>query len=243
MARLFVFALGLIALLPLAARAGTFQVSPILLSISKFGDVAITNTTSVPMRFSIKGSEWTQTATERMKKTDTDKVVYFPQVFTLGAGETQRIRVGMSDPATALERAYRLLIAELPPFNPLQVHGPTLTFLSRADIPVFAQPTGTAAANPAIDRLTNTTENVNILVTNEGNAHTMPSQIALTGRDAAGKSIWTGSGDVWYVLAKSAQTASIAVPAATCSRIKSFDAVWHVDGRTISRTLANGTCR
>jgi len=227
---------------PLVARAGSFQVSPVLVSVATFGDVAVTNTTSVTMRFSVSGFGWTQTPSEKHKIAPSDKLVYFPQVFTLAPGATQRVRVGMSDRTGPVEHAFRLYIAELPPFNPLQLKGQALTLLSRVDIPVFQPPTDPAVAVPGIERATEHDGNLGVLLANDGNVHTMPSQVGVTGRDADGKAVWSGSTDVWYVLAKSSQLATMPIAASACKRVRSFDITWRAEDRTVARTLANGTC-
>lgn len=229
---------------PLSASAATFEVSPLSLNITAFGDVTVTNTSGAPMRFSIDAYAWSQTPAEREHREPSDHVAYFPQVFALNPGSTQRIRMSLDTEPGASERAYRFFISELPPFD-RGANAQKLLILSRIDIPVFEPPAQQGAAAPRIERLGANSGNVSALVANAGSVHVAPSRVSLRARDASGTTVWSNNAVVWYVLAHSRQLAAARVPANVCANVRSISASWSVSGQTLSQSIATptGVCR
>jgi fimbrial chaperone protein len=229
---------------PALASAATFQVSPLSLNISTFGDVTVTNTSGEPIRFSINAKAWSQTPAESEHKEASDQIAFFPQVFSLDSGASQRIRVSLATPPGPSERSYRLFISELPPFN-RKANGQRLLILSRIDIPVFQPPAQQGAPTPHIDRLAVSRGNISALVANYGNTHIAPSHISLRALNASGAVMWSNDAEVWYVLAQSKQLATARVPANICENVRSISTSWNVNGNTVSKNLAipAGACR
>jgi P pilus assembly chaperone PapD len=231
-------------LAPAIASAATFEVSPLKLNVATFGDVTVTNTSSEPVRFSIDAYAWSQTPSEREHRSASDAIAYFPQVFALSPGASQRVRISLDSRPGATEGAYRLFITELPPFD-RNANGQKLLILSRIDIPVFEPPAVNGSTLPRIDHLSAVADKISALVSNDGTVHVAPSRVELIARDASGTGIWSSGSDVWYVLAQSRQLVNARVPNSVCARIRSVSASWNAAGRTVSQTFATpaGVCR
>ncbi len=246
-ARRFLAGLSLFIALasPLTARAATFQMSPLSLTITKFGDVTVTNTSQEAIRFSVSAFAWSQTPQAREIKTASDDIVYFPQVFSLDAGASQRIRVGITATPASTERAYRLFITELPPFDPRAAAGQHLLILSRMDIPVFQPASAAAAAAPRVNHAEVSHASAFLTLGNAGTEHVAPSHVDVALRDASGSRIWTGTAGVWYVLAGSSQNAKLPLPPSACSRASSAQISWNAGGQTVTQAvkLSPGSCR
>lgn len=235
---------ALFAALSALAAASGLQVDPLSLTVTAYGDIAVTNTGSDALRVAINAYDWTQNVAEQRHVEATDKVAYFPKIFTLVPGQTQRVRVGVDGAAGTVERAFRLFVTELPPLAPQQSGGsPRLQVLTRIDIPVFQAGPAAANAVPRIDHVAATPTGVRIVIGNDGGRHLAPSKIAVSGRDASGATVWSAQADEWYVLAKSERSADLDLPAETCRKIRSFDVRWTVGDRTVDATLSNGICR
>lgn len=247
MARRFLAGLSLFLALasPFTARAGTFQISPLALTITRFGDVTVTNTSQGSIRFSISAFAWSQTPHARENRASSDDIVYFPQVFALDAGASQRIRVGITATPGQVERPYRLFVSELPPFDRHAAAGQQLLILSRIDIPVFQPPSANATTAPRIDRVEISAGSASVTVANDGTEHVAPSHVGVALRDAAGSRIWAGTADVWYVLARSSQSAELRLPEPACNRASSAQITWNAGGQTVTQTvkLSAGSCR
>ena len=99
-----------------AVRASDFTISPTTITLTNepAADVVVTNTGTSPLRLSVHAYAWSQETTEPEKLVESGKVVYFPEIFVLPAGGTQRIRVGVSGAPTDKEQTYRLVLEELP---------------------------------------------------------------------------------------------------------------------------------
>lgn len=101
-----------------------------------------------------------------------------PPVFTLPAGQSQLIRIGLNrTPDANQELAYRLYIQEVPP--PPKPGFTGLQMALRIGVPVFVSPK--AAPNPKIRWQANRTPTglIQLTVTNEGNFHLHLTDIRL----------------------------------------------------------------
>jgi fimbrial chaperone protein len=75
----------------------------------------------------------------------TDDILAAPPVFEVAPGATQLVRLGLRRPAAGnVERAYRLIIAEVP--SAVASDGGGITFVLRLSLPVFVTPPGAVPA-------------------------------------------------------------------------------------------------
>src|SRR6185369_12141928 len=107
-----------LALAPAGATlGGEFGVSPIRVDLdrnTRTSVVRVSNDEQGPLSFQIRAMEWTQDAEGRDVYADSSDLVYFPQQMQVPPLDSRVVRVGYRNPATQVERAYRLYIEELP---------------------------------------------------------------------------------------------------------------------------------
>ena len=104
---------------PRPALAGTLQINPILLEVNasrRTALVTLRNEESTPVTVRTYALEWSQQGGQDVYG-ETNAVIVSPPIFTIPAGGTQLIRVGLRNPS-APARAYRLIVEEVPDARP-----------------------------------------------------------------------------------------------------------------------------
>ncbi len=104
-------------LLPVAARAGDWRVSPIRLDLgrdAKSGAVTVANDSDDRLQVQMKAYEWTQDAEGKDRYEETGEILFFPRMMILERKEEKILRAGIRVPAVAKEKTYRLFIEEIP---------------------------------------------------------------------------------------------------------------------------------
>lgn len=117
------------------AAAGTLQVDPIRLEIDagrRTATLRVRNQEQVPVTIRAYPLDWRQEGGEDRYE-ETDAVIVSPPIFTIPAGATQIVRVGLRTPS-AEARAYRLIIEEVPQASP----GGGVRVALRLNLPLFA---------------------------------------------------------------------------------------------------------
>lgn len=131
---------GLVVALP--ARADAAELFPTTLVLSEDNPVAvlyIRNTSSERVVYELRGFRWTQENGEDVHDPDAD-LVATPPVLVLEPGESAPARIGLLSGVQAgpVERAYRLLISDIPP--PARHVRPGLDVRVQYLLPVFVPP-------------------------------------------------------------------------------------------------------
>lgn len=151
------------------AQTGGIQVAPVLVSLSPehtIDSVRLRNGRSRPVAFEVEAYAWTQVNGEDRLTPTTDLIVA-PGVFEIAANGEQTVRLGVRGASSDSERAYRILLRELPS---QEQSGIALGFILEMSLPVFVTPRG-AQAN-----ITTRTEDGRLILTNTGASY---AQIAL----------------------------------------------------------------
>lgn len=169
--RALLAALAIVAT-PSTAGAQTvgIQVAPVLVSLSPehtMGSVRLRNGRTRAVSFEVEAYSWTQ-ANGQDVLTPTNDLIVAPGVFEIAAGREQTVRLGVRNGATESERAYRILLRELPS---QERSGVALGFSLEMSLPVFLTPAG-AQAN-----ITSRIEDGHLVLTNAGGSY---AQINLT---------------------------------------------------------------
>ncbi len=213
-----------------AVRAADFSISPTTITLTNepAADVAVTNTGTTVVRVSVHAYAWTQDAENVEKLSDSDKIVYYPEIFALPSGATQRIRVGVAGRPTDREQAYRMIIQELPP--PRGLAGPSagVTFIGKVDMPVFVPP-GNGLPQTRVPKFVSLSADRGTAIAvlaNDGSVHIRQSTLAFTGIDRRGDAVWHDTKQPFYILAGAKQTVRAAIPAALCATLRSVTAQW-----------------
>lgn len=124
------------------AAAGSLQVDPIRLEIGadrRTATLRLRNDEAVPVTIRAYPLAWSQQAGEDVYE-ESDALIVSPPIFTIAAGGTQLVRIGLRRPA-ADGRAYRVMVEEVPEASPGGVQ-----VALRLNLPLFASlPAGEAA--------------------------------------------------------------------------------------------------
>jgi fimbrial chaperone protein len=100
------------------ASAGMLQVDPIKVEINtdrKTGSVTVTNVEQAPVAIRAYALAWSQPEGDDRYE-DTAGIIVSPPIFSIPAGGTQTVRVGLRN-AAAAGHSYRLIIEEVPQAN------------------------------------------------------------------------------------------------------------------------------
>ncbi len=183
--------------------AQTLEVTPVTVDLPSGGltsTLQITNRGSLPTTIQVRPFAWSQPA-GKDQLDPTPELLVSPPFCTLGAGESQTVRLVLRRPATTGEAAFRLLVDELPP----AVAPGSVRVALRLSLPVFAAPA--VVARPALSwKVADGQDGVPALVVrNDGARRIRLSDLRLSGKGLSA----TASGFSFrYVLAGS----EIAIP-------------------------------
>lgn len=163
-----------------AASAGSFQVNPVRATLSTslpVGSLTVRNTGSEPAVVQLEVVRWSQQEGKDVYS-PTREILATPPIFTVPAGGSQVVRVGLRrSPDPQRELTYRLFLQEVPPppkpgFQGLQV-------ALRIGVPVFVLPP--TPAKPVLRwQVIRTPEGaLKLSLTNRGNAHVQVANFKL----------------------------------------------------------------
>lgn len=232
----------------LPAGAATFKVSPIqiYLSAGKTTELlAIENQSSESVRLQVTAFGWKQNPRGEMELAPTEDVVFFPALLTLEPGKERKVRIGVSKPAGAVERTYRVFVEELPPLEkPSEVGNRSeVKVLTRFGVPIFVQPAKLTRSG-AIENAKLESGTVKFQVKNTGNAAFSLISVRTSGAGADGSQTFENQAAGWYVLAGGERVYEIAIPPADCQRTKtiSLEAKTERDAWKASLAVALEAC-
>ena len=121
--------------LPGVAGAGSLRVDPVRLEISadrRSATLTISNVEQVPVTIRAYPLAWRQVDGEDRYE-ESSALIVSPPVFTIPAGGTQIVRIGLRSPAAA-RNAYRLMVEEVPEARP----DGGIRVALRLNLPLFA---------------------------------------------------------------------------------------------------------
>jgi fimbrial chaperone protein len=208
-------------LLALMLAAG-LDVSPVQISLTRETPKALLtlrNGNEGVARFQVSVFAWDEDPLAGMKLGKTEDIVFFPAVFSVKPGETHNVRVGAAVPFSAIEKTYRVFVEELPPAEKASEPKSTVRVLTRVGVPIFMEP------DKALERLVlgpvrAQKSTVAAEVRNEGNVHERVNSFQAEGLDEAGKRVFEGQVQGWYVLAGGRKPYQVEVPRDACARVR-----------------------
>ena len=154
-----------------AVSAGSFAVNPVRATLSAkqpVGSLVVQNNGSEPTVVQLETVSWAQQDGKEVYEPTKD-ILATPPIFTVPAGGSQIVRVGMRRAAEpGRELTYRLFLQEVPQTK-TDLQG--LRVVLRVGIPVFVLPA--AAASPSLrwQAMRMADGSLRVRVTNSGNAH------------------------------------------------------------------------
>ncbi|MET0182524.1 MAG: fimbria/pilus periplasmic chaperone [Caulobacterales bacterium] len=160
--------LPVVVLSPANAQTGGVSVSPVLVSLEpgrNISSIRLRNGRNRPISFELEVYSWSQQDGQNVM-TPTTELLITPKVFEVPENDEQIIRLGVSAIDSGAERAYRILIRELP--STLN-RGANVGLRLEMSLPVFVVPRG---AEPQLDlNIQDAPEGPSLVLTNTGNAH------------------------------------------------------------------------
>lgn len=155
-----------------ASHAGSFQVNPLRVELSaleKSAVIRVQNTGESPVTIQSQVLTWSQ-QDGKDQLAPTREVLVSPPIFNLNPGSTQIVRVGLLRQADDVrELSYRLQMEEIPPPRTADFKG--LQVALRIGMPVFVNPSKTAAQDLRFSVGKPVNGNLDLMITNHGNAH------------------------------------------------------------------------
>jgi fimbrial chaperone protein len=220
-----------------ALGQASFSIDPLLIRFNadtKTVVLTITNTSSKEIRFEIKPYSWDQTPPDgTMQLTATSDIILFPPLVTLKPHGVQRVRVGTTAAQGAVEKAYRLMVEELP--SGVAAPGDTTVAVrTRVGLPVFVEATRTAVSG-GIESIRLEKGVVSILLTNTGSSHAMVDSVVVRGMAASDQVLFEDSLQGWYVLAGKTRTWRYAMKPAQCKGIRAVEIEVYAHEQVITR--------
>jgi len=215
--------LGLaLALGPIRA-AGTWRVTPIRVELdarTRSATVTVFNEGDEPLHLQMKAFEWTQDEKGNDQYKETDDLIFFPKIMEVRPNDARILRVGLKAPAVAKERTYRLFLEEIP--APRKAEGAQVAIAIRFGLPIFVKPVKEEAKG-VLDGVTLSNGQLNVVVRNTGNTHFFIESIAVQGKDAGGRAVYTQDLNGWYLLGGAVRTYTVKVPPEVCSKLSRLD--------------------
>jgi fimbrial chaperone protein len=236
-----VAALAAALFVPSPARAATFSVEPIIVTLAKGNSsatIAITNQSGDKLRLQVSGFSWNQSASGEMQLTPTDDLVFFPALLTLDAGETRRVRVGVTADQAAAEKSFRVFVEELPSLQ--SVVTPKTAAISirlKIGIPVFINPIGAPVISGSVRNPAVRDNALSFDVVNTGNTHFSIQQVKVVGKSAAGSDLVSHDLNGWYVLAGGTRHFSVPISKTNCAALSSLAIQVHADTVSFSNSF------
>jgi fimbrial chaperone protein len=182
------------------ASAGTIGVSPVRVTLSdsqKIGSLSVRNDGAEPVTMQMEVLSWSQREGNAVFAA-TRELLANPPIFTIPAGGSQLVRVGLRRaPDAQRELTYRVILQELPPPPNPDLTGARMTL--RISLPVFVSPEIEAKPVLLWQAVRTSQGALKISLSNNGNGHIQIKNFKLSLLDSAQPWVTLQSSD--YVLA------------------------------------------
>lgn len=215
--------LGVLAATAPASQAADFSVSPMIVEFPRgvrSGEIQVRNLDKQPVRFQVRGADWSQDETGKNIYVDSRSLIWFPRALELAPGETRIIRVGVRATPAAQEQAFTIFLKEvvLGESPAAKAGGAQVRLLLSISVPVFVPPVkpqpggGVESAELRGGRL-------NVVVANGGNQHLSYREAAIVGLGPDGTEKFTQKIQGRTLLAGSRQQLEVAIPKEACRQL------------------------
>jgi len=194
------FAIYVLALNFSPALAGTFNVSPVKINLSKNSSTAIiqvSNAGSSDTTIQLHTMRWIHDG-EEDKLEPTREIIATPQIFSIKAGTTQLIRVGMvTRPDPVNEKAYRLVLDEIP--SPPEPGFKGLQVALKITLPIFVQSSSKSIPELDFSWFQTPDKKIRVSIANHGSAHAQILRTKISD-DSDEKSVFFNQEKSLYIL-------------------------------------------
>lgn len=217
------------AMLALAVGIGTaglasavdFSVYPVRVELGQGHQTAmlnLSNANAQPLRLQVRAFAWSMDADGKWQLTPTDDLIVNPQLFEIGPNQVGQLRVGTLLSPGQTERAYRLLLDELPgsdeDTSQAKVH---VRMLTRLNLPVFLEPVGGGAPSLRITHAQIRRNQLVLTLRNDGNERLDPQPLQVNIKNAEGRVLFHAAPTVSYLLSGAQLQLKVTTPAQVCA--------------------------
>lgn len=129
---------ALAALVASNAFGAGLQVAPVSVALAQAERAAvltISNTGTSPMNVQVRAYKWTQSEQDEYVLDATNDLIVSPPIMQLAPGAQQELRLIRTQPSSAQEQQYRIIVDELP--SPTVALKKGINLMLRHNIPVF----------------------------------------------------------------------------------------------------------
>ncbi|MBW2466547.1 MAG: molecular chaperone [Deltaproteobacteria bacterium] len=198
------------------SAAADFTISPVRIFFDNRTQTAIltiTNESAEDLTLQLKTFSWQQDETGKDVYSPTEDIIFFPKIFKIQGGEEKIVRLGTKIPPARHEKTYRLYLEEIPA---AQADGAAVVrILMKIGVPIFIKPLEEEIKGSLVRaELQNGT--LALTVNNEGNIHFVIRKISVTGKNYAGKEVFTTETGGGYLHGNVSKGFEIKMPADAC---------------------------
>ena len=208
------------------SRAADFAVSPMGLELeqgARSGTINVRNFDKQPIRFEVRGMEWSQDESGRNIYADSKSLIWFPRALELAPGESRIIRVGVRATPASREQAYTVFLKEvvLGGAQAGQARGAQIQLLLSVSVPVFVPPAKPVPGG-TIESVELRGGRLNIVVANGGNRHYSYQDAVIVGRGVDGTEKFRQKVRGRTLLAGSRQRVELSIPPDACRQSRAL---------------------
>ena len=204
------------------ALAGTFNVSPVKITLSKNSSTAIitvSNSGNSDTTIQLQTMRWIQDG-EGDRLQPTREIIATPQIFAIKAGATQLIRVGLvTKPDPVNEIAYRLVLDEIP--SPPEPGFKGLQVALKISLPIFVQPLSKSAPELDFSWVQTQEKKIRVSIVNHGSAHAQIFRIKISD-ESDEKSVFFNQEKSLYILPGQSRYLEFAPTDKELTQVKNF---------------------
>lgn len=223
------------------SRAADFSVSPMFLDFpsgARSGEIEVRNLDQQPIRFQVRGVDWSQDEAGKNIYVDSRSLIWFPRTLELAPSESRIIRVGVRATPASQEQAYTLILEEVAVGGPqAEKGGAQVRLLLSVSVPVFVPPAKPVAGG-AIESAELRSGTLAIAIANGGNRHFSYREAEIAGLGLDGIEKFSQKLPGRTLLAGSRQRVEVRIPQETCRQLRELALTLTTSGQSeIKRRL------
>ena len=184
-------------------------------------EVEVRNLDRQPVRFQVRGTDWSQDESGKNVYSDSQSLIWFPRALELAPGESRIIRVGVRVTPAAQEQAYTLFLQEvaLEEASAEKARGAQVRLLLSVAVPVFVPPAKSQAGG-AIESAELRGGTLSAAIANRGNRHFSYRVATIAGLGADGTAAFSHKVQGRTLLAGSRHQFQVQIPRDACRQLK-----------------------
>lgn len=216
--------LGAFASVTPLARAADFSVSPMIVEFQRgvrSAEIQVRNLDRQPIRFQIRGTDWSQDESGKNLYSDSKSLIWFPRALELSPGESRIIRVGVRAMPAMQEQTYTVFLQEvvLGGEQAAKSGGAQIRLLLNISVPIFVPPAKPRAGG-AVEAIELHGGNLAVIVANRGNRHISYREAVVVGLDSGAGEKFTQKVQGRTLLAGSRHHFQVRIPPDVCGQLR-----------------------